>query len=989
VARHAGSAPIRLRDRAFATGLPVTFATERRLTFEPSHVQRLAIEAPLGPVLVVAGPGAGKTYCLIARIARLIAWHGLDPRRICAVTFTNKAADEIATRLQREIGPLAEDVTRGTLHALCFGLLRDHASAAGLRRGFGIADDDYQRRVLRRLRVRPERHGQLLLLFGRHRLQHIPLTPGDLELFEAYSAALRARNLLDYDDLIARAGELLRSHEDVRAEVRRRWDYVLVDEFQDLSLAQYEVVTELAARHRNCFAVGDDEQSIFSWTGADPAILGRFRDDFDIAAPIILDLNRRCSRQIFETARRLVTHNPGLFEKRLEATRDSEHCVTAHMFSDETSEARWVVADLLHDRSAAGLDWGEYGVLYRSHRIGQGLETRLIAAGVPCLLARGQALMDDELVGAIVASLRIIQAPDDPLPIEAFADQVLPPAFVSRVRTMHRNLDLLTALRVFARTMRGDPDARLAWRFVFHIENLAGLSRTHDSIEDLVDALLSERLGRYRNPLDERGAELTDPADLPDAAHLAERLLETRERGRTVWVEPDRGLDLALLPMLKAVVGDRIERLGPGDEPTPDDLVLRAGSVRPLLLFKALQLLQCRALTDPLQDYVAFDLETTEMDPATCDVVELAAVRVRGRVIVDQFQRLIRPSRPITPRAAAVHGYREADVCDQPTFAEVWPAFRQFVGDDLLVAHNGHTFDVPVLRRLGTGLPGIDDLVFFDTLPLARSLMDESARLEDLAHRFGVSRGRSHHAIDDAATLVGVARQLGDLRLVRARKTALVQLLGWLGLALALDDAAAPTGEERVLRDVALPAALGRYSGCLEAYAEEADGTTAPSAEELVERLGGQRLLERMRTERPVAERYPASAARLAALVASSAAATLAESIEILLGRVALSRSDGCPTDGRRVSLLTMHATKGLEFSRVYIVGVEDTQIPGTYALEHEEWQEVQEARRLLYVGMTRAKDRLVLTRSGQRDGRPTGGDLFLREAGLVTTVLD
>ena len=197
-------------------------STECRLTFEPSLAQRQAIDAPLGPVLVVAGPGAGKTYCLIARIARLIAWHGLDPRRICAVTFTNKAADEIAVRLQREIGPLAEDVTRGTLHALCFGLLRDHASAAGLRRGFGIADDDYQRRVLRRLRVRPERQGQLLLLFGRHRLQHVPLTPGARELFEAYTEALRARNLLDYDDLIARAGHLIRHHADVRDQVRDR-----------------------------------------------------------------------------------------------------------------------------------------------------------------------------------------------------------------------------------------------------------------------------------------------------------------------------------------------------------------------------------------------------------------------------------------------------------------------------------------------------------------------------------------------------------------------------------------------------------------------------------------------------------------------------------------------------------------------------------------------------------------------------------------------
>jgi superfamily I DNA/RNA helicase/DNA polymerase III epsilon subunit-like protein len=940
-------------------------------------------------VLVVAGPGAGKTFCLIARIARLIAWHGLEPRRICAVTFTNKAADEIAARLQREVGPLADDVTRGTLHSLCFGLLRDHAAAAGLRRGFGIADEDYQRRVLRRLRVRTERHGQLLQLFGRHRLQHLPLTAGDREVFEAYGEALRARNLLDYDDLVARTGELLRTHDDVRSEVRARWDYVLVDEFQDLSLAQYEVVTELAATHRNCFAVGDDEQSIFSWAGADPAILSRFGQDFGIVTPIILDLNRRCSRQIFEAARRLVSHNHGLFDKQLEATRESEHCVAAHAFADESCEAEWVVTDLLRDRMRADRPWGDYAVLYRSHRIGQRLETRFIESGIPCLMARGQALLDDELIGVIVASLRIIQDPDDPLRVEAFAERVLPPALLQRIRAAQRELELIPALRVFARTMRGDPDTRHAWRFVFHIENLAGLGRTHDNLPDLIDALLAERLGPYRNPLDERAAELTDPADAPGAAHLAERLQQARDHAGTVWIEPHRGLELALLPMLTAVIGDRVRRLGPGDQPAPGDLVLPARSARPLTIFKALQLLQCRGLGDPLQDYVAFDLETTEMDPGACEIVELAAVRVRGRVIVEQFHRLVRPSRPISAKASVVHGYFDRDVCDQPVLADVWPEFRAFVGGDLLVAHNGHTFDVPVLRRLAEGLPGVDDLVFFDTLPLARSLMDESARLEDLAHRFGVARGRSHHAIDDAGTLVGVARHLGDLRLARARKTALVQLLGWLGLALALDDGGSATPEERLFRDLSTPAALGRFSGCLEAYAEQVPGTDGPPAEELIERLGGQRLMERLRSDRPVSERYPASAARLQALVESSAAPSLAESLELLLGRVALSRSDGCGTDDHRVSLLTLHATKGLEFSRVYIVGVEDNQMPGPVALQDDDLRDIEEARRLLYVGMTRAKDRLVLTRSAQRGGRPGGGDLFLREAGLLTTVLD
>jgi superfamily I DNA/RNA helicase/DNA polymerase III epsilon subunit-like protein len=960
-----------------------------RLTLIPSDAQRRAIQAPFGPVLVVAGPGAGKTYCLIARIGHLIACEGLSPARICAVTFTNKAADEIAARLRREIGPGAEEITRGTLHSLCFSLLRDYAAAAGLRRGFGIADEDYQRRVLRRLRVRPERQKQLLQLFGRHRLQHVPLTAGDLELFRAYSAALTSRNLVDYDDLIARTGELLREHPAAGDDVRGRWDYVLVDEFQDLSLAQYEIITHLTAGHGRCFAVGDDEQSIFSWTGADPAILERFRSDFRIDIPIILDLNRRCSRQIFETARRLVTHNPGLFEKRLEADRESEHCVAMHMFPDESAEADWLLDDLLRDQAASGLAWGEYGVLYRYHTTGQELEARLIGAGIPCLMARGQALMDDALIGYVVLSLRILYSPDDPLVVEAFAERMLPRPLLDRVHASFRGMELLKALRTFSRTSRGDPDARLAWRFIFHIENLAGLGRTHDAIGPLVDALSAQYLGPYRNPLDERAAELSDPAEVPGASHLAERLAETREHGRAVWIEPDRGVDLALLPMLRAVVGDRVSRLGPGDRPAPGDLLLRAGSVRPLLLFKALQLLQCRGMADPLQDYVAFDLETTEKDPAECGIVELAAVRVRGRVIVEQFQRLVRPSRPITPQATAVHGYRDTDVCDAPTLAEVWPAFREFVGGDLLVAHNGHTFDVPVLRRLAAGLPGLDELVFFDTLPLARSLIEDGASLPDLCHRFGVSPGRSHHAIDDAAALAAVVWHLGELGLARARKVAMVQLLGWLGLGLALDAAADPSAEERLLRDLALPAALGRYGGCLEAYAELATGPDTPSVEELIERLGGDRLLERIRAERPVAERYPASVARLTALVEASASPTLGESIELLLNRVALSRSDDFATDKCRVSLLTLHATKGLEFSRVYIIGAEDNQLPGYRALESDDQHDIQEARRLLYVGMTRAKDRLVLTRALQRDGRATGGDLFLHEAGLAATVLD
>ena len=364
------------------------------VTFSPSPAQHRAIEAPLGPVLVVAGPGAGKTFCLIGRIGHLIARHGLAPGRICAVTFTNKAADEIADRL----APRARARRRtrspaGTLHALCLGLLRDHASAVGLRRGFGIADEEYQRRVLRRLRVRPERLGQLLGLFGRHRLQNTPLTPGDLELFRGLPRGApgpqparlrRPRRPRGGAAPVPRG----RGGGDPRPLGR-----VLVDEFQDLSLAQYAVVTGIcAALHRNCFAVGDDEQSIFCWTGADPAILERFRT-------ISTSRPRWCSTGTAaapgRSSRPRGGWSPATRRCSTSSSRPTASRSTASPHtSSRTSGPRPIGCSPTCCATGwpRGLDWGDYAVLYRQHRLGQCLETRLVEAGIPCRLARGQAL---------------------------------------------------------------------------------------------------------------------------------------------------------------------------------------------------------------------------------------------------------------------------------------------------------------------------------------------------------------------------------------------------------------------------------------------------------------------------------------------------------------------------------------------------------------------------------------------------------------------
>lgn len=955
--------------------------------------QHDAITAPLGPVLVLAGPGAGKTYCLIGRVAHLIERCHVPPERVCAVTFTNRAAEEVAGRLRARLGSTASDITRGTLHGLCVEILREHGAAIGLRRGFGIADEPYQSAVLGRLGVWPARRRPAILqLFGRRRLAQYQLTSGDERLFERYVAYLRERNLLDFDDLIAHTADLFQRHADIAALVAARWDQVLVDEFQDLDGAQYQIVHALARHHRNVFAVGDDEQSIFSWRGADARVLRRFVEDFGISQPIVLDENRRCSRQIFEVARRLIGENEPLFVKDLRATRESEHDVRALAFEDEVAEAQWIAQDILADRAAGNRPWGEYAVLYRLHQLGGVIERQLIRSGIPCRLAPRRALLDDQVVKSVVASLRVMRSPDDPAALDALAEAVLSETALDPIRSeaKRENLDLLAAARAFARRRgRGDPDAKKAWRFTVHVENLRALARAQGTLREVVQALLQQRPGRYRNVLEEVSADLTDPATQPAAVALADRLRGAALADGRVWLAPADGVEVALRGMLMAVGWTGVDYLKPGAEPELGDLVVGPDDAGPgglvLTTFKALQLRHAGSPQPTFRQYVAFDLETTDKDPLHCDIVEIGAVRVRDGMPMEEFRSLVRPAGAVAATARDVHGYDDTELAGAPPFGEVWPKFLQFVGGDVLVAHNAHRFDIPVLRRAARDLAGFDQLAFYDTYRLAKALTDGAAALAALAERFGIAPGRAHHALDDARALVAVFGELERLRAARARTASLTNLLDWVGVGLALERD--NHGDEaRLLREIGGAYALGRYSDVLEEYERERarlGNEALPSPDELIERLGGRARMERLRAVPDPAARFPQTVARLEALIESAEGATLDVSIGRFLERVALSTSDGVDAAPDRVNLLTLHATKGLEFSRVYVVGVEDDQLLPRHGQEYHR-AELEEARRLLYVGMTRAEDRLILTRAARRGGVATGGSRFLDEMGIV-----
>lgn len=958
---------------------------------EPSPSQALAIEAEPRSLLVLAGPGAGKTFCLTERIRFLIERRGFDPARICAFTFTNKAAGEIAERLERRLGNAADEITRGTIHAFCADLLRKFATQAGLESGFGIADEEYQLAALRRLEGFRKWHRNTLTRFSAHRFRGDELMRNDAVLFKRYEAFLAARNLVDFDTLVIKAADLVEGP--AGDEIRARWDVVLVDEFQDLNPVQYRVVRALASAHRHVFAVGDDDQSIYSWAGADPAVFKDFVNDFDItpASKIRLSENHRCPSDVFALARRLVDVNQPIFGNRdeLHARRKPAYPVDATWFETDETEAEWLVTDIRRDREAHGHQWGDVALLYRKHEIGDLLETACIDAGIPCRRAQGRSLADDPVIGYVVAAARVIHTPRDDLHREAFFKVVLPHALFdeARAKADEEEIALWTQLsRMAAQLPSADDNGRQIRRALADCRNLEAVGLQQSNLMALVQELLSRRVGRLRSILDEHHDDLTDPMGNPEVVALANRLRAARAKRHEVFVPELSGAGIAITAMLEAIGVRAVcseapdataEQLSPGD-------VLSTGLA--LGVFKAAQLLEMESSAVAFTNFTAIDLETTGRDTGKSEIIEIAAVRVRDGKITETFDSLVKPGIPIDGAASAITGITDKDLAGAPSFAELWPRIREFVGTDVLVAHNGYHFDFPILSRMVESAGDEFSAITFDSLPLARDLVPTSRKLGDLARHFGVDPGNSHRALDDTRALALVMLELGRMKLARSRKTALVDLLGHLGVALALSDREMLTDEARLFLERLTPVfVLGRYGSALDNY-EEARAThpSVPSMDDVINLLGGAERMSKIQRERTADERYPAAMRRLRRLITGLDDKPLDEQLTQFLQRVTLSRWDGEEPAHERVNLLTLHATKGLEFSRVYVVGCEDSQLPGGSPTQGPKAQEVEEGRRLLYVGMTRTIDRLVLTYSANRGGKPAGGHRFLDEMGLV-----
>jgi DNA helicase-2/ATP-dependent DNA helicase PcrA len=396
--------------------------------------QRQAVTARPGPTLVLAGPGSGKTRVLTHRIAYLVAEQEVPAYQILAVTFTNKAAREMALRVNTLLEPAgltplsSREMSVGTFHAFCAGLIRREAGQLPVTHEFVIFDDGDQESLIRQAikdynldpkQIQPRRVHNAISQAKNELIGVNEFASNDyfseivLRIYERYQAALLANNALDFDDLLFWVVRLLRDHPEIRSRYRARYRHLLVDEFQDTNTAQYVLLKLLAGEDPDLFVVGDPDQSIYRWRGADYRNVRRFQQDYPKAETILLEQNYRSTQTILDVAMAVINKVPERRRKELFTERGTGKKVVVHEAYDEYDEASFVVDTIALLTALEGVEPRDVAVMYRTNAQSRPLEEAFLNANLPYRLVGAQRFYGRREIKDIIGYLRVIHNPSD------------------------------------------------------------------------------------------------------------------------------------------------------------------------------------------------------------------------------------------------------------------------------------------------------------------------------------------------------------------------------------------------------------------------------------------------------------------------------------------------------------------------------------------------------------------------------------------------
>lgn len=475
--------------------------------------QRAAVETTEGPLLILAGAGSGKTRVLTSRIAYLIGVCGIPADQILAVTFTNKAAGEMKERVEKLLGPVAHQCTIGTFHSVGVRILRREIGHLGRSRGFVIYDDadtiSVVKEILKSEGLDPKVHDPRRIRWQIDQWKNAGLLPAAAEeqandldaqlcarLYAKYQRKLGESEALDFGDLLLLTAELFRRHPRVLQYYQQKWAYILVDEYQDTNGVQYGIVSQLAAAHRNLCVVGDPDQSIYAWRGADIRNILDFENDYADTRVIKLEQNYRSTQPILAAASAVIANNRDRKDKRLFTDREGGTPIRFFEAEDDREEAQFVVRNMLTANRQNHIPYGHQAILYRTNAQSRVFEEELMKYDVPYTIVGGQRFYDRAEIKDVMAYLRLLVNPKDDAALRRIVNKPtrgIGKASFDKVEELaaRQGISLLEAMKMACGLqLVGRSTAKLADFVALH-SSLAHL-RTGHALEDLITEVLAK-----------------------------------------------------------------------------------------------------------------------------------------------------------------------------------------------------------------------------------------------------------------------------------------------------------------------------------------------------------------------------------------------------------------------------------------------------------------------------------------------------------------
>ena len=1023
--------------------------------------QTEAIKHKDGPLLVIAGPGTGKTKVITHRIAYLIREHRIKPYNILAITFTNKAAEEMRERVNNEIGePHGSNIKVSTFHAFCVKVLRKHANHIGLSENFAIFDQDIQDEILEEVvrelnlnsRTYPPWRLRNIISDSKCKLENIDddlkidpdiiaeMDDPDAEdnikdAINAYQKKLTDYNALDFDDLLGKTVALFNQVSDVQIEYHKSISHILVDEYHDVNCAQYELLKLICAPpENNLMVVADADQSIYSWRGSDPQYIESFKDDF---SPEIVELDEhyRCTEKILRTAEEVIGKNTDRQKQHtLKTHQDVGRDIYHYTFSTATEEARYIIKIIRNLVSKRGVSYRDIAIFYRTHKLADVLAEELLRRKIKFQRIRPTNSFDEETSKGILSYLRFIQ-------------WQLPQDLENAINFPEKRIDDLTWVRLKWLALRNDITlVELLKNIEDYPEDVGPLTRRNihrfwQELKNLSDGIEAEKIDKiaqklfatldiFRSPY--RVKELLTIEKQPEMRNLAlvqDVLYSALDRDEPIQIIASYGIDeycaaqiihetlknyldknveIQLLPKMDSesdksepklnahginlLVGDfgeldkmqttsRTILIGTTQSEETGVLQLQTDGVRSIAALKLCQRLLSRFETPNMSDMVIYDLETTGVDTRIANIVEIAAQRLS--VIgdeVERYYRLVKPPGGYIPRETTrVHGIDENTVKDCPSIEMVLPELCGFIQDRILIGHNVAKYDNPILERvlqkhLKRGLPN----PHYDTLVTARRLFPRQRRgIQALAEKFGIEYTRLHRAMDDVEVNRKIFKELIRIDAQKQEVKSLPEFLPLVGISILakrtdIDEV------EMLPEEKAYLSAAKRYAKVNNSVLHEDLSFEPTEKEQVVEYIS--QLIQSEATAYKEDSDWIEQKSRFLNVIIKFERMQLGSHLTDFLDYQKLLTSfDELDDKTEQLTLMTLHAAKGTEFQYVFIIGMEEGSFPMWKSGITQE--QLEEERRLFYVGMTRAQKQLYLSSTLYRfSDRGQATSMFIHE---------